>query len=205
MGKPESTAILRRLVQYLFYLKSLPDDTPSAISAPMLAQALNLGDVLVRKDLAKVSSRKNRKRYHDRDEMVAEIEDYLGLSHPLCAVYIGDAEHDPWKFRSWKDHITILCHGHIDDDQDSLNAVKQFCRDHQVRLGILDVSPEHLQTGSDILISAGVETIWNISPAPLYPREGMQVYNEILHSALILLSHHFRMDIVDCKNETNHL
>ena len=48
-----SKKLLIRLPIYLNYLKSLPD-TVENISATKIAKALDLGDVLVREDLAKV-------------------------------------------------------------------------------------------------------------------------------------------------------
>ena len=50
-----SKAVLKRLPGYLAYLKSLPDTAPANISATALANALDMGEVQVRKDLAIVS------------------------------------------------------------------------------------------------------------------------------------------------------
>ena len=41
---------------YLSYIQSLPEDAPKNISATTIAEALQLNDVQVRKDLASVSS-----------------------------------------------------------------------------------------------------------------------------------------------------
>lgn len=47
---------LQRLPMYLSYIKGLPEDAPKNISATTIAEALQLNDVQVRKDLASVSS-----------------------------------------------------------------------------------------------------------------------------------------------------
>ena len=55
MEKKISKFVLKRLPGYLAYLKSLPDTAPEHISATTLANALGMGQVQVRKDLAMVS------------------------------------------------------------------------------------------------------------------------------------------------------
>ena len=54
--KEISKSVLKRLPIYLGYLKSLPKDTATYISATALANALGMGEVQVRKDLAQVST-----------------------------------------------------------------------------------------------------------------------------------------------------
>ena len=53
--KKISQSVLKRLPGYLAYLKSLPEATSPHISATALANALGMGEVQVRKDLAMVS------------------------------------------------------------------------------------------------------------------------------------------------------
>ena len=49
-NKELSKAVLKRLPSYLSYLKSLPEDSSPYISATSIANALNMGEVQVRKD-----------------------------------------------------------------------------------------------------------------------------------------------------------
>ena len=53
--KEISKSVLKRLPGYLNYLRSLPEGTAVYISATALANALGMGEVQVRKDLAMVS------------------------------------------------------------------------------------------------------------------------------------------------------
>ena len=53
--KKVSKSVLKRLPGYLDYLKSLSENGPVHISATALANALGMGEVQVRKDLAMVS------------------------------------------------------------------------------------------------------------------------------------------------------
>ncbi|MGE4484714.1 MAG: winged-helix domain-containing protein [Oscillospiraceae bacterium] len=75
---PVPMRTVRRLPLYLKYLKSLPDYGPSNISATAMAKALNLNDVLVRKDLASVSSGGRPKTGYVIMNLISDIEQFLG-------------------------------------------------------------------------------------------------------------------------------
>ena len=53
--KEISKSVLKRLPGYVSYLRSIPEGSSPYISATALANALGMGEVQVRKDLAMVS------------------------------------------------------------------------------------------------------------------------------------------------------
>jgi len=71
-----SKRLLNRLPAYLDHLRSLPDNFEN-ISATALAKALGLGEVMVRKDLARVSHTGRRRTGRNRDRLMADIEQYM--------------------------------------------------------------------------------------------------------------------------------
>ena len=71
-----SKRLLSRLPVYLDHLRSLPEHSEN-ISATALAKALGLGEVLVRKDLAKVSHAGRQRTGRNRARLIADIERYL--------------------------------------------------------------------------------------------------------------------------------
>ncbi|MBR3978643.1 MAG: redox-sensing transcriptional repressor Rex, partial [Oscillospiraceae bacterium] len=71
--KEISKAVLKRLPSYLAYLKSLPEDSSPYMSATTLANALGMGEVLVRKDLAMVSSGGRPKIGYMREGLIEDI------------------------------------------------------------------------------------------------------------------------------------
>ena len=87
--KKISKAVLKRLPGYLAYLKSLPDNAPPNISATTLANALGMGEVQVRKDLAMVSDGGRPKIGYQRENLVYDIEQFLGYDNTTDAVLIG--------------------------------------------------------------------------------------------------------------------
>ena len=87
--KEISKSVLKRLPGYLTYLKSLPEDGPANISATALAAALSMGEVQVRKDLALVSDGGRPKVGYLRENLIADIEQFLGYDNTTEAVLIG--------------------------------------------------------------------------------------------------------------------
>ena len=83
-----SKKLLNRLPGYLNYLKLLPPEA-EYVSAPSIARALGLGEVQVRKDLAKVSSTGRRRTGRCREELIRDIENYLDLAADTGTVIVG--------------------------------------------------------------------------------------------------------------------
>ena len=79
MEKKEiSKSVLKRLPGYLSYLKSITDDGTPYISATALANALGMGEVQVRKDLATVSGAGKPKIGYETPKLIRDIEAHLG-------------------------------------------------------------------------------------------------------------------------------
>lgn len=79
---------LQRLPVYLNYLKGLPDDV-KYVSSGSIAEALNMGEVLVRKDLAYTSAAGRPRMGYVREELKKAIEEYLCRSGRRRAVVVG--------------------------------------------------------------------------------------------------------------------
>lgn len=80
--------LLVRLPIYLNYLKSLPDSV-EYVSATKIGEAVGLGDVLVRKELAKVSSGGKRRVGYLRGQLIVDIEKYLDSNCVINAIVVG--------------------------------------------------------------------------------------------------------------------
>ena len=87
--KKVSKSVLKRLPGYLAYLKNMPENAPAHISATALANALGMGEVQVRKDLAMVSDGGRPKIGYLRETLIDDIEQFLGYDNTTDAVLIG--------------------------------------------------------------------------------------------------------------------
>ena len=85
--KKVSKSVLKRLPGYLAYLKNMPENAPAHISATALANALGMGEVQVRKDLAMVSDGGRPKIGYLRETLIDDIEQFLGYDNTTDAVH----------------------------------------------------------------------------------------------------------------------
>lgn len=190
MASPKiSQPLLRRLPRYLNYLRSLPGDD-HYISATTIANALGLGDVLVRKDLASISNAGRRRMGRSRDRLILDIEEYLGFSTAAATVIVGaGAMGQAFLDYSGFDHSGLRVLACFDRDpalRQSLRGkpvypmeqLPAFCREHQVRIGIIAVPMEEAQNACDQLLSCGVRGIWNLSPTHLRTPAGIALRSE---------------------------
>ena len=79
-----SKQTLQRLPAYLNYLRSPGGKTGKNVSATSIAEALGLNDVVVRKDLASVSSKGRPKVGYARAELIRELESSFCVSFSCC-------------------------------------------------------------------------------------------------------------------------
>ena len=87
--KEISKSVLKRLPGYLSYLKSIPEGEAVYISATALANALSMGEVQVRKDLAMVSDGGRPKIGYLRSQLVEDISQFLGYDNTTDAILVG--------------------------------------------------------------------------------------------------------------------
>lgn len=190
--------LLMRLPVYLNYVKSLPESTQN-ISATQMAKALGLGDVMVRKDLAKVSSGGRRKLGYIRENLIADIEGFLDV--PVCtdAVVIGagrmgQALLDYEGFG--KSGLNILAGFDLNETLQHTSsgkpiypvaALKEFCQRNHIRIAVITVPVGAAQATCDLAIEAGIDAVWNFAPIHLRVPGDVVVQNENLAASLTAL------------------
>ena len=190
--------LLMRLPVYLNYVKSLPD-TMQNISATQMARALGLGDVMVRKDLAKVSSGGRRKLGYVREKLITDIERFLDVPVSTDAIVIGagklgQALLDYSGFEASGLHIVAgfdvyASKRHTNGGKHiyPMTRLSQFCQDNQIAIAIITVPAESAQSVCDELVSCGIRAIWNFAPVHLNVPEHIIVQSENLAVSLTAL------------------
>ena len=194
-----SKAMLGRLPGYLNYLKSLPEDSHTNISATTMARALGLGDVQVRKDLAVVSGGGRRKTGHLRENLIRDIEDFLDYNNVTDAVLVGagklgQALLDYNGFEVFGLDVLAGFDAHPQFQKTAagtpiypMDQLEAFCASHRISVGIITVPAEHAQSVCDRLVTNGVQAIWNFAPVYLNVPAHIPVQNENLAISLIAL------------------
>ena len=195
--KPVSRKLLKRLPVYLNYLKNLPEDSPN-VSATAMARALELGDVQVRKDLAKISTGR-RRTGRNRHQLMQDIEEYLNFAEETGTVVVGAGKLG----RALLDYagfeeagFNVMAGFDIEPSIDiseggkpiyPFSRLEHFCKHYDVHIGVIAVPAESAQSVCDTLVACGVRAIWNFAPVHLQVPEYVIVQSENLAVSLTSL------------------
>lgn len=211
MEKKISKAVLKRLPGYLTYLKSLQDPESPYISATSLANALGMGEVQVRKDLASVSDGGRPKIGYLRESLIDDIEQFLGYDNTTDAVLIGAGKLGQalLDYKGFQEYgLNVLAAFDTNPEKEStgdgkpifhMDQLEHFCRAHKVLMGIITVPDAHAQTVCDKLIACGIKAIWNFAPTHLEVPSHILVQSENMATSLAVLSMHLQAQIKDKK------
>ena len=191
---------LQRLPVYLNYLKSL-SGTREFISSGAIAHALNMGEVLVRKDLAFTSAQGRTRVGYNTCELIAALEEYLGCNEIKNAVIFGAGglgsallsyggfgnygirivsafDNNPLKKGSEVSGKPVL----------GVEEAPGFISRNNVKLAVICVPAKVAQEATDILVGCNVKSILNFAPAQLTVPEGFNVRNIDVAANLAILS-----------------
>lgn len=206
--KEVSKSVLKRLPGYLAYLKGMPEGSPPNISATALANALGMGEVQVRKDLAMVSDGGRPKIGYQRESLIYDIEQFLGYDNTTDAVLIGAGKlgRALLGYSGFADYgLNILAAFDSNPELDgsmasnkpimNLSRLEGFCKAHKVLMGIITVPADNAQQVCNLLIENGIQAIWNFAPTHLEVPEHILVQTENMATSLAVLSMHLQAQI----------
>jgi len=193
-----STQTIRRLPVYLDHLRTVT--TPS-ISATAIAQALELSEIQVRKDLASVTEGGRPGVGYDTGELASAISHYLGYDSRIRAALVGAgnlgralAGYDGFArcgldICAAFDISPEVC-GEKAGGAEVLpvECLSEYCRENGVQMGIITVPASQAQSVCDALVSGGVHAVWNFTRAHLIVPEDVMVQNENLVASFAVLS-----------------
>ena len=209
--KEISKSVLKRLPGYVAYLRTLSDSASPYISATALANALGMGEVQVRKDLAMVSDGGRPKIGYLRESLIEDIEQFLGYDNTTDAVLIGTGKlgqallgyngFDAYGLNilaafDAKPVSNATEHGKPIYPMEQLES---FCRTNKVLMGIITVPTQYAQQVCDQLIACGIKAVWNFAPTHLEVPSNILVQNENMATSLAVLSMHLQAQIKENK------
>ncbi len=212
MQKKEiSKAVLKRLPGYLNYLKGMPEGGSPYISATALANALGMGEVQVRKDLAMVSDGGRPKVGYLRESLMEDISQFLGYDNTTDAILVGAGKLG----QALLGYVGFEAYGlnvlaafdakpqaeATDEGKPILpmEKMESFCTENQVLMGIITVPAPFAQQVCDQLIQCGIKAIWNFAPVHLDVPANILVQNENMATSLAVLSMHLQAHIKENK------
>ena len=172
-------ATLGRIPVYLRYLKDLPDEPGTTISATKIAQKVSLGEVQVRKDLALISGRGKPRVGYERDKLIWDLENCLGSDSLTNAVLIGAGKlgRALLDYDGFEEFGVRIVAGFDCNEQAlqigknktvlPIREIETFCAKNNIKIGIITVGQGSAQEVCDKLVACGVKAIWNFAPCVL--------------------------------------
>ena len=210
MEKKEiSKAVLKRLPGYLSYLQNMPEGSSTHISATSLANALGMGEVQVRKDLALVSDGGRPKIGYLRESLIEDISQFLGYDNTTDAILVGAGKlgRALLGYSGFEEYgLNILAAfdktpvAEASEEGRPIYHIDQldsFCRTNKVLMGIITVPAKYAQQVCDKMINCGIKAIWNFAPVHLDVPQGILVQNQNMATSLAVLSVHLKAQIKD--------
>ena len=206
--KAISKSVLKRLPGYLAYLKSVD---ATYISATALANALGMGEVQVRKDLAMVSNGGRPKIGYLRENLIEDISQFLGYDNTTDAILVGAGKLGQALlgysgFEAYGLNILAAFDAAPQGSKSvegkpilPMEELVGFCRENKVLMGIITVPASFAQQVADELIHCGIKAIWNFAPTHLDVPDNILVQNENMATSLALLSMHLQAQMKERK------
>ncbi len=199
-----SKQTLQRLPVYLNFLKHCGADGPKNISATGISQALGLNQVVVRKDLASISTSGRPKVGYVRLDLIRELEEFLGYDNADDAVLVGAGKlgRALLSYDGFLQYgLNILAAFDLEPGPAEevsgipvlpMDKLEGLCERVKVHIGIITVPGDHAQAVCNLLIKSGILAIWNFANVHLDVPEGILVQNENMAVSLAVLSNHLK-------------
>lgn len=198
-----SPQTLKRLPMYLRFLTSISVAEYPNISATAIADALGYYDVQVRKDLAAVSSGGRPKTGYVTENLIKDIQKFLGYDKQKYAVLVGAGNlgHALLSYEGFKKYgLEISAAFDIDEKLwgecihgkqiFSVDDMEEYCKNHSITFGIISSPAKPAQDIANKLVKIGVKSILNFAPVNLRVPEDVMVENVDIASSVVLLCCH---------------
>ncbi len=212
MEKKEiSKSVLKRLPIYLSYLKSLPQGSAEHISATTLANALGMGEVQVRKDLAMVSEGGRPKIGYHRESLMEDISQFLGYDNTTDAILVGAGKLGQalLGYSGFGEYgLNIVAGFDVNPAVNKtvegkpilpMEELENFCYANKILMAIITVPADQAQQVCDQLIACGIKAVWTFAPVHLDVPPHILVQNENMATSLALLSMHLQAQMKERK------
>jgi redox-sensing transcriptional repressor len=197
-----SKATIARMPAYLRYLKEESVKGTEYVASAAIAKDMAVSAVLVRKDLALVSSVAGRPRLgFEVNQLIEDIESFLGYDNVSDALVVGVGglgkaflSHEGFKNYGLNivagfDVNPALIHTTINQKPIfHLSELEYFVRQRNINIGIITVPKKVAQEVCNTMVKAGLKAIWNFAPVKLTVPKGVIVRYEDLAASLAMLS-----------------
>lgn len=206
-GAPKSEIGDRMVKRFPLYLRVLREMTARGekfASGAVVAKALSLDPIVVRKDLSKTGVRGTPRVGFPLAETTVALERFLGWNAKTEAILAGVGRLGTalLGYPGFQNHgfKIVAAFDTNPKKRGKMGGVPVYPSDQiaetvrklNVLLGILTVPAEHAQPVADAMMAGGIRGIWNFTPVQLSVPADVIVKREDLTASLAVLSHRLR-------------
>lgn len=182
MGKSQkvSSAVVRRLPKYYRYLKVIGSKGIVRVSSQELSDITGLTASQIRQDLNHFGGFGQQGYGYNVEELTEEIEKIIGIDKNYKAIVIGagnigeaitlyyDAKNSGFSIVALFDNDEELIGKKIDGKEIyDIKDLEKFQKEFSPNIAIVTVPGEAAQDICDVLVTNGIEGIWNFAPVDL--------------------------------------
>ncbi|WP_294502267.1 redox-sensing transcriptional repressor Rex [uncultured Victivallis sp.] len=192
---------IRRLPTYLYKLSEMRKAGIEIVATPELARYMNLGEIVIRKDLALTGVTGQPGVGYKVRELIDAIKRYLNWNNVSEAVLVGAGalgsalmgyegfeeyglriiaafDADPLKVGTEVRGRSVF----------DIDRLEELTRRLQVRMGIICVPADQAQDIADRMVAGGIKAIWNFANVSLKVPDDVIVQREVIAGGFAVLS-----------------
>ena len=165
------------------------------VSAASIARGLSLGEVQVRKDLSLVCDAGRPKIGYRTELLLQALEGVLGVERvtPTVIVGAGKLGRALYDFEGFSTFGIVISAAfdsrpvRIGNETKKIYPIEElhdYCRAHDIRVGVLTVPAASAQSVCDRMVESGITAIWNFAACKLRVPDTVIVRNENLALSL---------------------
>ncbi len=201
---------IRRLPTYLYILSEMRKAGVEIVATPELARYMNLGEIVIRKDLALTGVTGQPGVGYKVKELIEAIRNYLNWNNVSEAILVGAGalgsalmgyegfegyglriiaafDADPAKVGTEVRGRSVF----------DISRVEELAQRLGVQMGIICVPADQAQDIADRMVAGGIKAIWNFANVSLKVPEDVIVQREVIAGGLAVLSVKMRQKMIE--------
>ena len=190
---------IRRLPTYLYKLSEMRKAGVEIVATPELARYMNLGEIVIRKDLALTGVSGQPGVGYKVRELIEAIKSYLNWDNVSEAILVGAGSLGSalMGYEGFEEYglriIAAFDAAKIGTEVRErsvfdIDRLEELTRRLQVRMGIICVPADQAQDVADRMVAGGIKAIWNFANVSLKVPDDVIVQREVIAGGLAVLS-----------------
>ena len=207
--KVQKLPTIRRLPTYLYKLSEMRKAGISIVATPELARYMNLGEIVIRKDLAITGVTGQPGVGYKVKELIEAIKSYLNWDNASEAILVGAGSLGSalLGYEGFEEYgLKIIAAFDADPGKigTEIHGRSVFGVDRLaelVRIGIICVPAAFAQEVADAMVAGGIRAIWNFANVSLKVPDEVVVQREVIAGGLAVLSVKMNRRLADLEQQ----